>query len=142
MSDVDPSTKIELEPMYHVFASTMRAISWLGLGIMVLFGLLYLFRVLPASVPAARCLAHWEAPVDQFWTEVRGMPVDGYDWFLGSMSATDGLTVFGVAVLALCPAVSVLIAMFRAPWVYVWIMLVLLAEFAFAVARPVLMGGS
>jgi hypothetical protein len=129
-----------VDPLNHVFARVMETVTWIGLAAMLLFGALYILGINPA-VSGAECAAHWHLPADQYWKTTAGTVPNGYAWFLGDLTRTDNLAVFGVVVLAMAPVLSVLASIGRARGLCRALLVVLLLEFGFAIFRPFLLGG-
>ena len=98
--------QIELEPMYNTFAAAMQVMTWLGVAVLCVFGLLYVTGAFPATVPIKDCMANWDRPAAEFWQATRGWEVNGYGWFALNLEDMDSLSLMGIALLALCPAVS------------------------------------
>ncbi|MBS3763585.1 MAG: hypothetical protein KGZ25_09825 [Planctomycetes bacterium] len=133
--------EIKLEPMYDKFGSVMQAVAYAGLGLLLVFGLLYLFGFFGATVSPEECMMHWDEPATVFWQETKGGDVDGYGWFLTNLTGMDSLSLLGVALLALCPVIALGMALFHAPRLYIFIFVVLILEFIFIVIRPLIFSG-
>jgi len=131
---------IDVDPMAIGFAVAMEKLTYIGLAVMLLSGILYLFGV-NAFLDPKVVAAHWGEPATEFWAGTSNMSIDGYSWFLSHLGNMDMLCIGGVALLGLVPLFSILLALFRAQGVYRILMLVLLCEFAFAIVKPLIMAG-
>ena len=134
--------KIELEPMYEVYGSTMQFVAWIGISILLLFGFLYMIGVMPGNISPEECMNNWNKPTTQFWRINYGREVDGYGWFLNHLGTGDSLSLLGVALLALTPCICLFLAALKAPRMYKVILFILFIELSFVVIRPLIMGGS
>jgi hypothetical protein len=130
----------EIDPLNRSFAAVMETGTYIGLALMLLFGLLYLAGVNPA-VPGPACAANWHLPSDAYWEQATGVTPHGYGWFLGDLAKMDNLTVFGVVILALAPVLSVLAAVRHAEHICRYLLILLLIEFGFAIFRPLILAG-
>jgi len=129
-----------VDPLNQTFARVMEIVTWLGLALMLLFGALYILGVNPA-VPGATCAAHWHRSADEYWQTTQQITPNGYAWFLGDLSRSDNLAVFGVVILAMAPVLSILAGIRRAKGLCQALLVLLLLEFTFAIFRPFLIGG-
>lgn len=85
----------------------------------------------------------WGMPACQFWEEGKGVQTGGYTWFLTRFEYTDCLAIFGVAILASAPLLSVLATIPRCSHkIYVCLMIVISLELTFSVLRPLIMSGA
>ena len=129
--------EVYVDPMNTTFAKVMEIFTWGGLIVMVIFGLLYLFGLSSyVSMPSA--ISHWGESASKFWEETKGIHISGY-LFLHHLNTVDCLSMVGISILALAPLFSVIGALFRAKKVYVILLLILTAEFIFAIIRPLIM---
>jgi len=130
-----------VSPVNTSFARALEVVTWIGIGAMVTFGVLYLFG-LSSFVGAKASVAHWHRPASDFWHDLKGMEPDGYGWFLGSLNAMDSLSMVGISVLALAPLAAIFAAITRSTQkIYVFMFFVLALEFIFAIVRPLIMAG-
>lgn len=134
-----PEKEVYVDPMNTIFAKVMEIFTWVGLIVMVVFGLLYLFGLNSyVSMPSA--ISHWGEPASKFWEEVKGVRISGYS-FLTYLNTMDCLSMIGISILALAPLLSIIGALFRSKKIYTVLLLILTAEFIFAVIRPLIMAG-
>lgn len=130
-----------VSPVNTSFARALEVVTWLGLGAMVLFGVLYLFGI-SSFVGARESVAHWSRPASDFWHDVKGISPDGYGWFLTNLGAMDSLSLVGISILALAPLAAIFSAISKSTQkVFVVLFFVLSLEFIFAIVRPLIMAG-
>ncbi len=133
--------KIQIDPLNVAFARAMELTTYVGLAIMVIFGVLYLFN-LPAFVDMKQAVSNWHLPVTKFWEEVKGTKVHGYKWFLTNLSAMDCLSQLGICILALAPFVGLIGAFFKSSQkAYKIFFIIMIFEFLFAILKPIIMPG-
>ncbi len=119
------------------FAKVLTICFWIGLGITVLFGALYLFGVHP-SVDAVTVVQSWDKPITQFWLSVKGEESRGYAWFLSHLWGMDSLAMIGILLLALTPLIALLFIIWKMRGLYLVLLLILVVEFLFSVFWPLL----
>jgi hypothetical protein len=119
------------------FARVMHILTWAGLILLALCGILYISGI-NAAYRSSLIVQHWDKPASQFWLAVRGSEAQGYDWFLSSMPSTDSLTMAGVALLMLTPLISLLFTIWKMKGLYLALAVMLIAEFLFSIFRPFL----
>jgi hypothetical protein len=134
--------QVEIEPMARVFSGTMQLMTWIGLTILVVFGLLYITGLMPGNVELEDCINYWGKPTSDFWQATAGRKANGYKWFLMHLNTGDSWSLVGVALLAFSPVVSLLLASFKAPRIFKLILFVLCLELIFAVIRPFIIGNN
>ncbi len=137
---MENNNSFQVDPMGVAFAKAMEIFTYIGLAAMLIPGVIYLFGVRPFSDVHA-VAAHWGEPSSQFWEHVNNMTVHGYSWFLSHLGYMDMLCIGGVAVLALVPLISIFAALLKAKGVYRPLLFLLLLEFAFAIVKPLILGG-
>jgi len=84
---------------------------------------------------------HWGEPASEFWEHVHNLSIHGYSWFLQNITCMDMLCIGGVAVLGSVPLFSILAATLKAKGTYRILLFILLLEFAFAIVKPLILGG-
>ena len=131
--------EVYIDPMNTTFARVMEIFTWIGLIVMVVFGLLYLFG-LSSYVDMASVVNHWGDSASKFWEETKGIHISGYV-FLHHLNTMDCLSLIGISILALAPLFALVGALFRAKGIYIVLLLILIAEFIFAIIRPLIMAG-
>jgi len=129
---------VAVDPMNIIFARVMKVSTWIGLIIMILFGLLYLSGINP-YLDILSAYKHWGKPVALFWREVKGVEVNGYGWYLSNLGMMDSLSMVGMSFLSLIPLVSVLFIIPRAKKIYIILLSILVLEFVFSIIRPIIL---
>ena len=117
------------------FARVMRTLTWAGLIILVVFGILYLSGV-NATYDASLLMQYWDKPASQFWLEVKGQETQGYTWFLSSIPSMDSLAMTGIGLLLLTPLITFLFIVWKMKGIYLILTIVLIVEFLFSVFWP------
>ncbi|MBE0479140.1 hypothetical protein IBX65_08520 [Candidatus Aerophobetes bacterium] len=129
--------KESVDAMSIIFSRAIKIGTWIGLAVMILFGLLYLVGI--NSYLDISCVAnHWEKPATLFWQEVKGVQINDYSWFLLNLSFMDSLSMIGIFLLALTPLISVLLMIPKAQGIYKVFLSILTAELAFCIIIPIL----
>jgi hypothetical protein len=129
------------DPMNDRFARVMTIFGWIGLGIVAVCGILYIFNLDPFITRSA-AIANWGSPAGQFWEDA-GVQTGGYTWLFDNFKYTDCLTMFGIAILAFAPLLSVLATIPRcAQKTYSFLMVIVSVELVFAITRPLIMAGA
>ncbi len=119
------------------FARVMRILTWAGLIVIFVFGILYLFGI-NAKYDRSLIMQHWDKPASQFWLEVKGREAQGYAWFLSFIPSMDSLAMTGIVLLLLTPLITLLFTVWRMRGMYFILMLILIIEFLFSVFLPLL----
>ncbi len=134
--------KVEVDPLNISFARAMEVVTWAGIAILLVFGLIYMFGA-PSFVDMQQAVEHWHEPAGDFWESVSDTSVQGYGWFLTRLTKMDAISMVGICVLGLAPLAAILAALARSlrSRAYLLIFLVLTLEFLFAIVRPLIMGG-
>ncbi len=131
MSDIE----VHVDPMNIVFARVVKICTWIGLAVMISFGLIYLMGINPyLEIPSVA--ENWGKPVTQFWVETKGTEIKDYSWFLSHLNRMDSLSMIGISFLALAPLVSVIAMIPKAKRPYALLLLILVAELIFSIIRP------
>ncbi|MEF3169240.1 MAG: hypothetical protein K6360_07955 [Deltaproteobacteria bacterium] len=131
----------KVDPMGVAFAKAMEIFTYIGLAVMLIPGVIYLFDVRP-FIDVHKVAAHWGEPSSQFWEHVNNMTIHGYSWFLSNLGYMDMLCIGGVAILSLVPLVSIFAALMKAKGTYRGLLFLLLLEFVFAIVKPLILGGA
>jgi hypothetical protein len=108
-----------------------------GIGLVVLFGLLYLVGVNP-RYDAATVTRYWDRPAGEYWIQVKGSEAVGYSWFASDPGTTDSLTMFGIGFISLVPLFGTIAMVFRAEPLHRFLLALLAAEFIYAILRPII----
>ncbi|WP_038057338.1 hypothetical protein [Thermodesulfobacterium hydrogeniphilum] len=139
---MNKENKVYVDPLNITFAKFMEITTYIGLIVMVIFGLLYLFG-LPGFVNMKHAISHWNLPVSKFWEEVKGIRVYGYSWFLTNLTAMDCLSMVGICILALAPLAGLVSGIFKTKGqkAYTIFFIILTIEFLFAILKPIIMPG-
>ncbi len=135
--------QVHVDPANLVFAKAMEIVTYVGIAVMIVFGLLYLFG-LSSFVDMKAAIAHWHLPVGKFWHEVAGIHISGYDWFLKNLTKMDCLSMLGICLLALAPLAGILAAWPKVGAthkVLVLLFLILVIEYLFAIFKPIILPG-
>ena len=119
------------------FARTMRILTWIGLIVLFVFGIFYLFGVNVKYGPSL-IMQNWDKPASQFWLEVKGQEARGYAWFLSFVPSMDSLAMTGIMLLLLTPLITLMFAVWHLKGMYLVLVLILIVEFLFSVFRPLL----
>ena len=130
----------QVDPMGIAYAKAMEILTYVGLATMLIPGVLYLFGISPFA-DVHDVAAHWGEPTSKFWEHIHHLEVHGYSWFLHYVTNMDMLCIAGVAVLALVPLFSLIAAAAKAKGRYRPLMILLILEFAFAIVKPLILGG-
>lgn len=131
--------EVKVEPMNILFAKVMEIMTIIGLAIMVIPGIIYSTGV-SQFVDVNSTIQEWDKPASRFWEAVAGIKISGYSWFMSNLTFMDCLSIIGIAILALAPLVSLLIAASKAERNYKIIFGVLIIEFVIAIIRPLFVG--
>lgn len=129
--------KREEDAMIRRYASVLRVCMWIGLLIVLVFGVLYLMNINPAN-DVDLVLEHWDRPSQTFWQALRGGYADGYSWFLDSLPAMDSLSIMGILLLATAPLIALIFIIFRMRGIYLLLITILIAGYLFSIFRPFL----
>ncbi len=135
--------QVYVDPINLIFAKAMEIVTWIGLVFMIIFGVLYLAG-LPSFVNMKVAIANWHLPVGHFWEEVKSVHIHGYHWFLGNIHLMDCLSMVGICILALAPFASLVAALSKVGGqhkAFVFLFLILIVEFVFAILKPIIMPG-
>jgi len=134
--------KVYVDPLNIVFAKAMEITTYIGLIIMVVFGLLYLFN-LHSFVNMKVAVNNWHLPVSTFWKEVKGVEIHGYHWFISNLPAMDCISEIGICILALAPLAGLVSGLFKTKEqkIYTILFLILIIEFLFAILKPIILPG-
>ncbi|WP_456371472.1 hypothetical protein [Thermodesulfatator atlanticus] len=143
MSKQQNSQEIKIDPANIIFAKAMEVTTYIGILIMLIFGLLYLFNI-NSFVPMKDAVAFWNHPVSVFWHYTCNIRVHGYGWFLNNLSCMDCISMVGISILALAPFVGIV-----ASWpkvgathrILTLLYFVLVAEYLFAIFKPIILPG-
>jgi hypothetical protein len=131
------SLKKDYASINKTFARVMRILTWSGLIVLVVFGVLYLLGVNNAY-DRSLVMQHWDKPASRFWPSVSGRDVEGYAWFLSYIPNMDSFAMTGIVLLMLTPLITILFVVWRMRGIYLMLLIVLIAEFLFSVLRPLL----
>ena len=132
--------EIKLDPMNAVFVRTMEILTWVGLALMAMPGIAYIFGV-TGFVGVSLACQNWYEPASLFWETIKGDKMSGYAWFIDDPSDVDCLSLIGVLVLALVPLASIVMTAIKADRKYRIILGIVALEFIFGILRPIIMGG-
>jgi len=138
---MENNNNFQVDPMGVAFAKTMEIFTYIGLAAMLIPGIIYLFGVRPFT-DVHLVAAHWGEPSSQYWEHVNNMTIHGYSWFLTNLGYMDMLCIAGVAILAIVPFFSIFAALLKAKAPYRGLLFLLLIEFAFAIVKPLILGGA
>ena len=127
--------KVDVEAMNIHFAKVMEIITYIGLAIMVVPGLMYLAGVNPFVDPM-KAIENWDKSAVEFWKSTKGINIHGYSWFLNNLGNMDCISVVGVAILSLAPFFSVIASTISADKKYKILLLIVIIEFIIAIIRP------
>ena len=128
------------DPLNIRFAKTMEITTYIGLIIMIVCGLLYLFG-LPGFVEMKQAIVNWHLPVSEFWKKTKEMEVHGYSWFFINLKKMDCLSMVGICFLALAPFVSLIAILPKTinQKLYFVFIIIMIIEFIFAIFKPIIM---
>ena len=129
--------KVDHASTHQTFARVMRVLTWAGLIMLVLFGILYLTGI-NTTYDASLIIKHWDKPASQFWLDVSGQEAQGYAWFLSFLPSMDSLAMTGIMLLALTPLITFLFIVWNMKGLYLILVIVLIVEFLFSVLHPLL----
>ena len=134
--------EVKIDPINITFAKTMEKVTWVGIIVMLVFGVLYLAGI-SSFVDPQTAISHWGQPTGTFWQDVKGIEVHGYGWFFTNLSFMDCVSMLGICILAIAPLVAVISSIPKAAKekTFVIFFIILSLEFLFAVVRPLIMAG-
>ncbi len=132
--------EVEVEPMNSTFARVMEVVTYIGLVVMIVPGIISLTGQ-NVHVDPVYVVKNWDKSAEEFWESAKGIKIHGYDWFLENLEHFDSMCLLGVSILAIAPMVSILAALIRAPRVYRILLAILFVEMVFAVVRPLVLAG-
>ncbi len=134
--------QIYVDPINLIFARVMEVVTYIGIAVMILFGILYLAG-LKAFVNMKEAISHWNLPVGKFWEEVAKIHISGYSWFLTNLSSMDCLSMIGICILSLAPLAALVAAITKVGKykAFAFLFLILIVEFVFAILKPIIMPG-
>ncbi len=120
---------IKVDPMGLAFGKVMTIFTIIGIILMVAPAILY-FMGQNQYIPLTKAMKYWDKPTVDFWKEVKGITVHGYDWIFKNLQYTDCQSMIGVLILMITPLLSMFAAIARAPnKVYAVLLLVASIEF-------------
>ncbi len=130
--------KIQNPEMNIAFANTMNIAFYVSLIVLLGAGFAYLlgFHQFTDPVHVAK---YWGQSASYFWLHEKGIAPNGYGYFLNHIHYMDCLSIFGIACVAMVPFISLISAFFKADGAYKLIILLLMAEFLFAIFKPYIM---
>ncbi len=129
--------KIRIDPMNKAFARTMEILTYIGLIMMLIPGIAYIFGN-GGLISVEQAIMNWGKPASEFWTAV-GVDPDGYSWFLDNLTYLDCLSILGIVFLAISPIVATISSLLRADTKYRIILTVVVIELVIAILRPLFM---
>ncbi len=125
--------KIEVDPMALAFAKIMTIFTIIGIVLMVAPAILY-FMGQNQYIPLSKAMDYWHESTVDFWKDVKGITVHGYDWVFENLQYTDCQSMIGVLLLMMTPLISMLAAAARTPnKTYAILLLVASAEFILSI---------
>jgi len=132
---------IQVGSMNISFAKSMEVVTWIGIIVMVVFGILYLIGI-SSFIDIKDAINHWNLSTVEFWKQTKGIEISGYGWFLNNLSAMDCLSMLGICILSFAPLIAIIAVIPKTSQrVYVILFLILAIEFLFAIIRPLIMAG-
>jgi hypothetical protein len=131
--------QIKLDPMNTMFVRTMEIMTWVGLALMAVPGIAYIFGA-TGFVGVSLACRNWCEPASTFWQVAKGAKVSGYAWFIDDPSDVDCLSLIGILVMALVPLVSIVMAAIKTDRKYRIILGIVAVEFVVGILRPIIMG--
>ncbi len=129
---------VKVDPMNRAFAVTMEILTYIGLVLMIVPGVIYIFTS-SGFVNVTDVIQNWDKPASEFWKEVKGIKISGYSWFLSNLTYMDCLSLVGIVFLALAPLAAIIASITKADSKYKVILAIIVIEFVFAVVRPLIM---
>jgi len=125
--------EIKVDPMALAFAKIMTVFTVIGIVLMVAPAILY-FMGQNQYIPLSDAMKHWHESTVDFWKNVKGITVHGYDWIFKNIQYTDCQSLIGVLMLMITPLLSMLAAVVKAPnKVYAILLLVASVEFILSI---------
>ncbi len=131
--------EVPIEPMNYVFGRIMEILTIVGLIAMFIPGIIYVITG-KGFLSREIVVKYWGLKASAFWQKVMGIKVFGYSWFLNHLGTMDCLSILGVCILAVTPLICLIGAEIKADSKYKILIGILIIEFLFAIARPILMG--
>jgi hypothetical protein len=125
------------DQMKNLFSRIITVCTWIGLGVIVIFGGLYIIGFRPL-VEMELVAQNWDKPVSQFWISVRGEEARGYGWFILQPAGMDSFVVTGVLLLICTPFIALASVVWRTKGLYLIFVLILIVEYLFSLLRPLL----
>ncbi len=129
---------VEVDPMNTTFAKTMEILTYIGLVVMIVPGIIYIVTGI-GYVNTADAVENWGKSASEFWKATKGIEVHGYSWFLNNLTYFDCLSIIGIVILAITPLVSMIASITKADSKYKVILLIVVIEFIVAIVRPLFM---
>lgn len=142
ISEVSVSGKevdIKIDFVNKIFADVMRVMSNVGILVILVSSVFYFVGVNPNDNLTLE-VQRWTEPASQFWRDVKGTTAEGYWWFLSNPLDPENGILISVVFLALTPLVGFIFAIPRTSGVFRILLLVITAEFIYAIVRAVLFG--
>ncbi len=130
--------EVKVDPMNTAFARTMEILTYIGLILMIVPGLIYILTGI-GYVDTVKAVENWGKSASEFWKSTKGIEVHGYSWFLNNLSYFDCLSIIGIVILAVTPLFSMIASMVKADTKYKIILLIAVIEFVVAIVRPLFM---
>ncbi len=130
--------KLNNPPMNIAFANTMNITFYFALVVLLGAGILYLFGMHQFTNPL-HVADFWGQSASYYWMHEKGLEPNGYRYFMTHLAYMDCLSIFGIACVAMVPFISLIPAFFKADGAYKFIILLLMAEFLFAIFKPLIM---
>ena len=120
--------EIKVDHMALTFAKIMTVFTIIGIVLMVIPAIFY-FMGLNQYIPLSEATQYWQNPTVEFWKQVKGISVHGYDWIFKNLQYSDCQSMVGVLLLMTAPLLSMFAAIIKASKVYKLLLLVASAEF-------------
>ncbi len=130
--------EVKVDPMNTVFARTMEILTYIGLVLMFVPGIIYIVYG-NGFVNTEDAIRYWNQSAADFWELTKGVKISGYSWFLNNLYYFDCLSIIGIVLLALAPLASIVVSIFRADAKYKVILVIVTIEFIIAIVRPLFM---
>ncbi len=129
---------VKVDPMNTSFARTMEILTYIGLILMIVPGIIYILTGV-GYVDTVKVVENWGKSAGEFWKATKNIEIRGYSWFLNNLVYFDCLSIIGIVVLAMAPLLSIIAAVVRADMKYKIILLIVVIEFIIAIIRPLFM---
>ncbi len=121
--------EIEVDQMALAFAKIMTIFTIIGIVLMIIPAVFY-FMGQNQYIPLSEATKYWQNPTVDFWKQIKGVSIHGYDWIFKNLQYSDCQSMIGVLLLMIAPLLSMFAAIPKASGkIYKVLLLIASAEF-------------